>query len=237
MMAADDRTGWRVARAALVATMLVVTAVWLLPLIAFVTGAYSSMPATFANALRLLAYLTPVALPVAIPIGLAIGVLAACGDRSTANRARSAVAVLAIAATILASALLVWIAPSASQAFRDLAAPQGIASRVNTPGSIGDRLLRDEGWAILCGTGVLAAFALCAAGAARGRVDVRIAAAAASCGWMALYWPANALALTRTLPIALAAWLPNLVYATAAIIVVLIGSYVSATPSSAGARP
>jgi hypothetical protein len=107
LLAADGRAGWRVARAALVATLLVVMAVWLLPLTAFFTGAYPSMPASLANTLRLLAYVTPVALPVAIPIGLAIGVLAACGDWSMTRRAQSAVVVLAIAATALATVLLV----------------------------------------------------------------------------------------------------------------------------------
>jgi lipopolysaccharide export LptBFGC system permease protein LptF len=209
---------WRIVLAALAATALLMVAVWSLPLIALTTGAYPSMPVTVANVLRLLVYLVPEALPVAIPIGLAVGVLAACGGRSVPRRARLAVVLLVIAGTALAYVLFIWIAPLTSQAFRDLAAPRGIEFRLNAPGSVGDRLLRDERWAILCGTAVLAAFALSAAAAARGRLEIRVAAVVASVAYMLLYLPVGVLASTHVLPVSLAVWLPNILYATATIL-------------------
>jgi hypothetical protein len=219
-LTADDRAGWRIGRAALAATILVVMAVWSLPLIALVTGAYPSMPVTAANVSRLLVYVVPEAWPVATPIGLAIGVLTVCGNRSMARRARAAVALLAAAGTAVAFVLFIWIAPRASQAFRDLAEPRGIESRINPPGSRGDQFQRIERWTILSGTAVLAAFAVSAAGAARGRPAIRFAAGIAAAAYPFVYLPAGVAALTRVLPVALAAWLPNILYTAVTILLI-----------------
>jgi hypothetical protein len=206
---------------ALAATALGLMTVWSLPLIALGTGAYY-MPATLSNVALLLVYLSPVALPVVMPPGIALGVLAVCRRPSDARRVRFAVVLLVIVGTVVATVLFVWIAPLASQAYRDLAAPRGIDMRVNAPGSAGYQLLRDEGWAILCANGVLAAFGIIAAGVARGRPEIRLAAGLATMPWPFLYLPFGALATQRLLPILLAAWLPNLIFAPATVLLLCL---------------
>jgi lipopolysaccharide export LptBFGC system permease protein LptF len=217
-----DRDAWHVAGWALAATGALTALTWLLPLFAFATGAYE-MPASAANLALLLVYLTPVALPVVMPVGVAFGVLAACDSPSDARRTRAAVIALALVATAVACLLFVWVAPVASAAFRDLARPIGRELRINVPGSIGYRLEQQQRWTLLAATAVLAAFASSAASAARRprREWLIGAAGVASFAFPFLSIPCGLFAVAGILPVPLAAWLPNIVFATAAVMFAL----------------
>jgi hypothetical protein len=211
---------WRMGRAVLAATALLTMVIWMLPLFAVATGAYPSMPVTIANVVRLVVYLSPTALGVTIPMGLSIGVLAVCGSRTPPRHVRATVALLSMAATAAAFALFIGVAPPASQAYRDLASPPGIELRVNRPGSAGYQRERYGQWALVCGNGVLAAFAMSAAAAARRRTWIGAAAGVACLLYPFLSVPLGALAFERVLPVLLAAWLPNLIFATATLLLI-----------------
>lgn len=213
-------TVWRIGRAVLAATTLLTMATWMLPLFVVATGGYPSMRITTANVVRLLLYLSPTALGVTIPIGLSIGVLVVCSSRTPPRHVRATVVLLAIAATALACALFIAIAPLASQAYRDLASPPGIELRVNRPGTVGYQLDRYGRWALVCGNGVLAAFAMSAATATRRRTWIGAAAGLASVLYPFLSVPTGVLAFERVLPVLLAAWLPNLMFATATLLLI-----------------
>ena len=203
------------------ATAVVTIAVWILPLLALATGAYPSMPVTAMNVALLFLYLSPTALVVAIPMGLSAGVLAACGRPSDACRIRVTVVLLVIVATVVACMLFLWLAPITSRAYRELAAPAGGELRVNLPGSVGYRLAQHEGSALLCASTVLAAFGLSAAAAAAPRRRwVRLGAGIASVGYPFFYVPVAALAFSGVVPAALAAWLPNILFAIATLLLV-----------------
>jgi lipopolysaccharide export LptBFGC system permease protein LptF len=210
-----------VAGSAAAATAVVTIAIWTMPLIALATGAYPSMPVTALNVALLFGYLSPTALVVAIPMGLSTGVLAACGRPSDARRIRVAVVLMVIVATVVACMLFLWLAPITSRAYRELAAPAGGELRVNRPGTIGYRVSQHERWALLCANAVLATFALSAAAAASPRRRwVRLGAGIASVGYPFLYVPVAVLAFSGVVPAALAAWLPNILFATATLLLV-----------------
>ncbi len=217
LVVANARPATRLAGVALAATILLTIAVWTLPLFAALTGAYA-MVLTASNLALLLAYLTPTALAVTIPVGVSIGVLALCRGRDDVRRLRVPAAALGIVATAMAAILFVWVAPIASSAFRGLAQPTGGELRVNPPGSIGDSLARQDGVATLAATAVLCAFALRSASAARRWTWVRLAAAVASIVYPFLYVACGALALERALPVSIAAWMPNTLFAAAAVV-------------------
>ena len=211
---------WRVSRAVFAATALLTMAIWMLPLFVVTTGGYPSMPLTIANVVRLLVYLSPSALGVTIPVGLSIGVLVVCGGRTPPRHVRATIVLLSIAATAVACVLFIAIAPLASQAYRDLASPPGIELRINQPGSVGYQLERYGRWALVCGNGVLAAFAVTAAAAARRRTWIGAAAGLASVLYPFLSLPIGVLAFERALPVLLAAWLPNVIFATATLLLI-----------------
>jgi hypothetical protein len=216
-----DRDAWRVAGWVLTATGALTALTWLLPVFAFATGAYE-MPASAANLALLLLYLTPVALPVVMPTGVALGVLAACDSPFDARRTRVAVIALVLVATTVACVLFVWVAPVASAAFRELARPIGGELRINVPGSVGYRLEQQQRWTLLAATAVLAAFASSAANAARLRREwLSGAAGVASFAYPFLYIPCGLVASTGLLPVPIAAWLPNILFTTAAILLAL----------------
>ena len=210
----------RIGGAVLAATALLTIAIWMLPLFVVVTGGYPSMRVTAANVARLLVYLSPAALGVTMPIGLAIGVLVVCGSRTPPRHMRTPVVLLSIAATVAACALFIGIGPLASQAYRDLAVPPGIGFRVNQPGSVGYELERYGRWALVSGNGVLAAFAVAAAAAARRQRWVGGAAGVASLLYPFLALPIGVLAFERMLPVFLAAWLPNVIFAAATLLLI-----------------
>jgi hypothetical protein len=211
---------WRIGRAVFAATALLTMPIWMLSLFVVATGGYPSMQVTIAHVVRLLLYLSPTALGVTIPMGLSIGVLVVCGSRTPPRHVRATVVLLSIAATALACALFIGIAPLASQAYRDLASPPGIELRVNQPGSVPYQLEQYGRWALVCGNGVLAAFAATAAAASRRRTWIGAAAGLASLLYPFLSVPIGVLASERALPVLLAAWLPNLFFATATLLLI-----------------
>jgi hypothetical protein len=228
---------WRIGGAVCAATALLTMMVWMLPLFVVATGGYPSMRLTIANVVRLLVYLSPTVLGVTIPMGLSIGVLVVCGSRTPPPHVRATVVLLAIAATAAAWALFIAIAPSASQAYRGLASPPGIELRVQQPGSVGYQLGQYGRWALVCGNGVLAAFAMTAAAASRRRMWIGAAAGLASVLYPFLSVPIGVLASEHVLPVLLAAWLPNVIFATATLLLIVwnrIGH--GAGPSGAALR-
>jgi len=210
----------RVAGAAVVATVAVTMVIWSISIFALVTGAYS-MDVTILNVVLLFVYLSPTAFVVTIPVGLSTGVLAACSRPSDVRKARIAVVLLAVVATVVSLTLSLWLTPTTSHAYRELARPVGGELRINAPGSIGALLEWHQGWALLGANAVLATFALCAAAVtAPQAIWVRFWAGVASVAYPLLYVPAGVLALARVVPAVFAAWLPNVLFATAALVFV-----------------
>jgi len=210
----------RIAGAVVVATAMITMVPWSISLFALVTGAYA-MDVTTLNVALLFVYLGPTALVVTIPVGLSTGILAACGRPSDARTARIAIALLVVLATAVSVTLLAWLSPITSYAYRQLARPIGGDLRVNAPGSVGALLAWHEGWALLGASVVLGTFALSAAAVTTPQaVRVRFWAGVASVAHPLLYVPVGVLAITRVVPTVFAAWLPNALFATAALLLI-----------------
>ena len=210
---------WRIGRATTAAVAIVTALFYTAPVAAVFTGAYPSMPITVGNVLRLLVFVLPTLVGVAIPTGVAIGILLACGGRSQPHRVRALVAVFAVIAT-LAVCACIGVATFADRPYRDLTSPPGIEQRINPPGSVGYRFERTSSWSTLCASVVLAAFAFTAASASRGRPWLRGAAGAASLLYPFSYLLFGMLAFQRIVPVVVAAWMPNVLFVTAAVVLV-----------------
>jgi hypothetical protein len=210
------RAAWSVAAATALVTALLGT----LPFLAFMVDGFPSLTLTAANVLRLTAFEMPAFVVSGIGLGLPIGVLLACRDALDGRRVRTAVAVLALAGTVAVSGLVVWVVPPATHAFRQLTEPPELGLRINLPGTIGYGFEQQQRWTAVAAVIVLSAFAITAAAAARGRRSVRLTAGVALLLYPFVYVPAFILAINRVLPVPLAAWLPNLLFTTATVLIV-----------------
>jgi lipopolysaccharide export LptBFGC system permease protein LptF len=197
----------------------------------------SQLAARHANIGTLAVYLIPQALPLSMPIGLMFGIL--CGLRTQVSRqSRRLVLIAALACSLASLATLGWIMPAANQAFRVAASGKPTLAR-----GLSELTLRELGQVIDSGTPelmlpvspahkrqiewsyhmrwalgfaplVLALFAVAVTSDGRPAMwRLGLAGCAGIAGYYTLMFGAERSALDQTLPMAVAAWLPNLAVA------------------------
>jgi hypothetical protein len=193
---------------------------------------------------HLAVYVIPQALPLAIPLGVTFGILAGFGGGVVSARQRGAALAIALACSVAAFATMAWMIPATGQAFR-IAVAQRVhpprAADVHLAKGAGEMTfseLRQKAdsltragltrsalnltltyhtrLALSCATLALALFAV----AVTSREPVRrwILAVAACGAFLAYYFlltAATMLGRESVLPVIVAAWLPNAVFATA----------------------
>lgn len=237
----DDERRAIVRTAAWSFTLTVVcTAVLMLPPLSIADGDLSSI---------FLAGLIPQALPLAIPIGLTFGIAIGLGHRPADRRVAQVVLLCALLATLVSFVTLAWVMPAANQAYREsIARAAGITGElikgtsemsfseldrhVAMASAAGDTRDADGyAWsfhlrfALSAASFVLAGFLL--ATAVR-RVAMRALISLAACFayWAlifvgegaAVYSPA-APGFAGSIRVAAGAWLPNIVFAAAALFI------------------
>ena len=160
------------------------------------------------------------AVPATVPFGIAAGIAVAARAGVT-RRIREAAGVFAIVGTIVVTLFDMWLTPVANSAYRNLLAGRPIAPGVSELRV--QELVHLQYWlqfhtivAHSFASVILAAFALSASAVAGGRRSVRAAAIAAALAYLSCYRSFSLLAFKGDLPDALAAWMPNILYATAA---------------------
>ena len=227
---------------------------WSLSLIVVVTGALILPPllALDRSAISLVAfaYFMPQAVPLAIPIGVAFGI--ALGLANSVSTRATARAVL-LSATVAASAscvTMVWVMPTSNQSYREeLARNIGVSgpltegyaemslSELRRAGVVaaaaGDRRAAEESAWFLHTRFALAAAAIAISAflltIGVRRAGLRMLVAAFTCfGYWALLHAGEWLAVTtRTISASAGAWLPNILFVSAAL---LIASTRSSSP-------
>ena len=219
---------------------VVFTAVLMLPPLSLVDGDLSSI---------FLAALIPQAMPLAIPIGLTFGIAVGLGGRTASRAVVKVILLCALLASIVSFVTLVWVMPAGNQAYREsIAQTAGITgelikgtnemslSELDRQAAIASVAgnTRDAGsyawsfhlrFALSMASLVLVGFLLATA--------VRSVATRAliSLGACIAYWvlifvgegaavySPIAPVLAGTIPVAAGAWLPNIVFAAAALII------------------
>jgi hypothetical protein len=187
---------------------------------------------------RHLAYLVIRALPLALPVGLMLGILYGLSGRIFSARVTTTILALAIAASAGSFVTMGWILPSASHAYRVSRVGRDAADFMKSPGQMtldelgqqidhyhikqmaGSRVVRDltlayhRRWALSCTALVFALFALSLQPGRRfARVSPFGVPVAVCLGYSVLLWAGQ----TGNLPVIVAAWIPNVVFALGAV--------------------
>jgi lipopolysaccharide export LptBFGC system permease protein LptF len=199
----------------------------------------------------LLLYLIPQAITVALPTALTCGIICGLGGRVVSRRLRSCVLAIALGCFFVSFAAMGWIIPTANQAFRVAVSGQADMSRglsEMTRGELSQRLASAEetgsstssvrrlDWtyqqrlALPCAAVALALVAVGAAPRRPRRAWVLWAAAYGVCaGYYLLFALAQIAGKQGSLPIFLAAWLPNLACGVVAVALTMIRARPPAT--------
>jgi hypothetical protein len=190
-------------------------------------------------------YVVPQALPLAIPPGVTLGLFCGLAGRPLSSRLRATVLAMALACAAVSFVTMAWITPVSNQMFSaaitartratkpDYVGPpkfptdltlgelrQQVDAYARAGRQIGARSLGVDyylRWALPCGVFVLALFAL----SVRPRRPVRTwlmapAALGVAFAYVYLLMISTGAGRNGTLPVVVAAWLPNLAFAAAA---------------------
>jgi hypothetical protein len=187
---------------------------------------------------ELIPYLVPQTLPIALPVGLFIGLV--YGFRAASLRPRVAVTIAAILCSAASFVALAWVVPTSNQAFRvaalqDSRIPKGLPEL--TLGELRRRIKVDERrgrdlsrvtmtyhsrWALAAAPVVLTAWAFLLIGRlpTRGRWPLGIVAVASCVAYSILMSNGRYAVFDEMLPPTVGAWLPNLVFVAAIVLLV-----------------
>jgi Lipopolysaccharide export system permease LptF/LptG len=183
-------------------------------------------------------YLVPQALPIALPVGLFIGLIYGFRALVVSLRPRTAVVIAAILCSIASFVALAWVVPASNHAFRraalnDPAIPKGVPEL--TLGELQSRIDRHQQfgrdvslmaqtyharWALAAAPIVLTAWAFLLVGRlpTRGRFLLGIVAVASCVAYYFTMSSGRAAVLYKTIPPIVGAWLPNIVFVVAIVL-------------------
>jgi Lipopolysaccharide export system permease LptF/LptG len=199
------------------------TVLFILPILLTTIGSeYIIQRITRDELWRLLLLLVP-AMPVAIPIGFAAGIVCGLRGRLATARVQRSIVVLAVAGTVVMFAVLAWVAPAANQAFRELVAHRPVPRGMNelTLGELranGQRFAYHQRWALAPATIVLGLFAYSLSAAMRGKARSIAIGIPASIVYVFFYLVTAVPVLTGWLAPSIAAWMPNIMFVTATVV-------------------
>ena len=184
---------------------------------------------------ELAVYLVPQALPIAVPVGLFIGLIYGFRAQIVSLQPRTAVVIAAILCSMTSVVALAWIVPTSNQAFRvaalrDSTIPKGLPEltlgELRSSIDVGRRQGRDVSrmamtyharWSLAVAPIVLTAWAFLLIGRLpmRGRWRPGIVAVASCVAYYALMSSGRAAVLDKAFPPIAGAWLPDLVFVAA----------------------
>ena len=188
-----------------------------------------------------LALMVPQAVPLAIPIGLVIGLAFGARGRALSGGTTRAILLVAFLSSIVSFATLVWLMPAANQEFRQqVFAAMGnrgtvmkgfsemsvreLEAEIASAKSLGsERGARRVAWhyhlklSLAFASFVLAMFALATVG--RGSLLSRALILLSPVGYWLLLWLGQWLGTSTSTPPSVGAWLPNIVFATIALLI------------------
>ena len=257
---ADDRRalgrtiGWSVMAMVAVTLLMVVPFLPRIPTLLSRLHEIGGLPGKeIGNAL--LVSLISQALPIAVPVGLTVGIFCGLGGREVSRRLTPAILAVAVLCSLASFALLAWIVPAATQAYRvaifgSSHHPIDWMNELTLGGLRGQIDLSMHGqmlpvgvnpgvlafsyylrWSLSCASFALALFALSVVTRRRfGRWRLGGSACGAFLCYYLLLWGARDLGIHGTVPAFAAAWFPNVVFVLVSIAMMTIGSRRSHAP-------